>query len=529
MKMSIELPEQEEEKSKEMEALYFESFRDFKEGQVVQGHVLEIRSNHVLVDISYKSEGLIPLYEFTNKEELKPGDEITVLIESMEDEEGRVVLSKKKADRLEGWDRIMENCEEGSIVEGKIFKKVRGGMMVDIGMEAFLPASLASIRPFKHVDQLIGQQLKFKIVKLNKKRKNIVLSHKDFLLDQRQVDRKKILEELKTGEFRKGRVKNITDFGAFIDLGGVDGLLHITDISWSRISHPSDVLSVGTDLEVKILNIDKENGKVSLGLKHKTENPWKSVGDKYQVGSPIKGKVVNLMPYGAFIELEKGIEGLAHISELSWTRHISHPSELLKVGDEVEASILNVDTNAQKISLGIKQLEANPWEDIEKKFKVDQKINGTVRNITDYGAFVELGPGIDGLLHNTDISWTQKVTNPNDHLKKGDQVEVVILSIDKKSKKIALGKKQLEKDPWPEMVKEFEVGKKVKGKITKITYFGVFVLLKAECEGLVHFSQTPAGQASELSKNYKVEQEVEARIIKIDEAQRRIGLSLTQV
>lgn len=524
--MKSDLAEQEAPVDKGMEELYYQSFKDFREGQIVKGTVVAVSVTHVKVDIGYKSEGSILLQEFSDVGQPQIGDELQVLIEALENEEGQVVLSKRKADRVAGWDRIIEKCEEGSIVEGRIFKKVRGGLMVDIGMEAFLPASLVSIKPFKNLDQFIGQQLKYKIVKLNKRRKNIVLSHKDFLLDERRTSRRKVLETLETGQVRKGRVKNITDFGAFIDLGGVDGLLHITDISWSRIGHPSEVLSVGSEIDVTILNIDKDNEKVSLSLKHQTPNPWEGVRKKYRAGDKIKGKVVNLMPYGAFVEIENGIEGLVHISELSWTRHVAHPSEILKVGDVVEAVILNVESEAQRISLGLKQLETDPWGGVESKFSVHQKVKGTVRNLTDYGAFVELEPGVDGLLHSSDISWTRKVTSPGEVLKKGDEIEVVILSVDAKAKKIALGRKQLEEDPWPSIVRGFKVGEKIKGEISKITNFGMFVHLRDDCEGLVHLSQVQEPQAHQLATSFKVGQEIEARIIKIDEGQRRIGLSL---
>ncbi|MEA3328529.1 MAG: 30S ribosomal protein S1 [Candidatus Omnitrophota bacterium] len=448
--------QKEPERFEDILNLYEKKLNEVKEGQIIKGKVIDFTEKEIIVDIGYKSEGVVPVNEFNGSESLKIGDEVEVLLESKEDDSGMVILSKRKADQLQNWEKISQKYKEGGLVEGKVFKKVRGGLMVNIGMEAFLPASQAFIRPTSNLDQLIGQTLKFKIVKTDMRRRNVVLSHRDYLMEEKKHLREKLINEIEKGQLRKGMVKNITDFGAFVDLGGVDGLLHITDMSWSRISHPSEVVAIGDEVEVLILNFDKETKKVSLGLKQKSPSPWTDITKKYPVGSRIKGRVVNIMPYGVFVELEKGIEGLAHISELSWTKRITHPSEVLAIGDVVEAVVLSVDEAGEKISLGIKQIEINPWLEVEQRYKVGTKVSGKVRNLAKYGAFVELETGIDGLIHISDMSWTKKISHPSEVLKKGEKIEVKVLVVDQKSKKISLGLKQLEPEPKENGTKDKE-------------------------------------------------------------------------
>lgn len=514
------------EGKKDLATLYEESFSAIEVGQLLRGTIVNLTQNEALVDVGYKSEGVLKLDEFSERENLKVGDVVDVLLEAKEDENGMIVLSKRKADRMKCWNDILENCNEGAVIEGKIFKKVRGGFMVDIGMEAFLPASLVDIRPAKNLDQFLGMKAQFKVVKINHKRKNIVLSRKDFLNEQKAETRSKMLNEIEVGQLLGGKVKNITDFGAFIDLGGLDGLLHITDMSWGRVSHPSEVLAIGDDVEVMVIAFDKESGKVSLGLKQKTANPWEDADTKYPVNSKVQGKVVNILPYGTFVELEKGIEGLVHISELSWTRRINHPSEMLAIGDVIEAIILNIDKDAKKIALGVKQTEVNPWLLVEDKYKVGDKIEGKVKNLTDYGAFVELEPGIGGLIHVSDMSWVRKISHPSEILKKGQKVEVQILSIDINQKKISLGLKQLENDPWEELTKDLMSGSIVSGTVAKVVNFGVFIQLENGLEGLVHISEIDEDKAKDLEANYKVGDGLQAMVIKVDDENRKLGLSL---
>ncbi|MBN1871985.1 MAG: 30S ribosomal protein S1 [Candidatus Omnitrophica bacterium] len=510
----------------ELSALYDATVKNIKEGQVVKSRIVEIRKSDVIVDIGYKSEGIIPLSEFQESDKLKVGDLVEVLLESKEDENGSVVVSKQKADKLQGWERIISTYKESDIIQGKPTRKVKGGLMVDIGMEAFLPASLASMKPFTNLDALLGQNLEFKIVKINRSRKNIVVSRKDVLQQRIEESRQRLMQELKKGHLITGIVKNITDFGAFIDLGGMDGLLHITDMSWGRISHPSEMLAMGDKVEVVVLDYNKETNRVSLGLKQKTANPWEDVDKKYPPGSKIKGKVVNLMPYGAFVELEKGIEGLIHISELSWSKRYSHPNELLAIGDVIEAVVLEVDKDNQKISLGMKQLEADPWIDADEKFPVGARVKGKVRNLTDYGAFIELEEGIDGLIHISEISWTKKISHPREVLKKGQKVEAVVLSVDSKNRKLSLGLKQLTSDPWPKVTEIYKEGYETQGKIMKLTNFGIFVELEKDLEGLLHISELEEKTLPELESKYKVGDKIAVKVIKLDEEQRKIALGL---
>lgn len=506
--------------------LFEQSMQSFKDGDIVDGHIVAVRDRDVLVDIGYKSEGLLTKDEFSDASQLQVGAEVQVLLESSENDEGMIVISKKKADRIRFWDEIVNNYDEGSLIKGKIFKKVKGGFMVDIGMEAFLPASLVDLKPTRNLDQFIGLEGDFTIVKINYKRKNIVLSRKDCLERELHDQREKLLAEIEEGVVLKGRVKNITDFGAFIDLGGVDGLLHITDMSWGRVSHPSEMVQIGDDVDVMVIGFDQETKRVSLGLKQKSTNPWEEAEEKYAVNSKVKGKVVNILPYGAFIELEKGIEGLVHISELSWTKKISHPSEVLNIGDDVEAVVLSVDKESRKIALGIKQTEANPWLVVEEKYELNSAVEGTVRNITDYGVFVELEPGIDGMIHISDISWLKKVNHPSEFFKKGDAVKAKVLSIDKDARKISLGVKQLEEDPWKELVTNLVPGNMVVGKISKIVNFGLFVDLGDNLEGLVHISEIPESAATSLESTYKVGEDLQVMVLKVDVESRKIALTL---
>lgn len=511
-------------KSFDFGTLFAESLKEIKDGQIVKGKIIEIREKDVVIDIGYKSEGSIPLYEFSDPKSLKVGDEVEVLVEARENDDGNIVLSKQKAERSQGWEKIVATYHEGDIIKGRVTRKIKGGLMVDIGVESFLPASLATLKGFANLNQLLGQTLDFKIVKINKPRKNIVVSRKDLLQQQMEESRAKLLTELEKGKVIPGVIKNITDFGAFIDLGGVDGLLHITDMSWGRISHPSEILAIGDKIEVVVLDIDKTTFKVSLGLKQKTANPWVDIEGRYPIGSKVKGKVVNLMPYGAFVELEKGVEALIHISELSWTKRYANPNELLAIGDVVEAIVLDMDKNSQKISLGIKQLEADPWSSVEEKYPSGMKIKGKVRNLTDFGAFIEIEEGIDGFLHISDMSWTKKINHPREVLKKGQRVDALILAIDPKNRKIALGVKQLMPDPWNEIAKRYSAGATFEGQITKVTNFGVFVELEKDLEGLIHISELGGIAQEEMEKNYKVGDKIKVAVIKTDVKEKKIAL-----
>jgi small subunit ribosomal protein S1 len=507
-----------------LSSFYEQSIKKINEGHIIKGKIIDITKKDVIVDIGFKSEGVIPIDEFSGENSPKLGEEIEVLVESLENDEGMVVISKKKADKIRGWDRIISNFKEGDVIEGKVSRKVKGGLMVDIGMEAFLPASLVGLRGYGNMDQLIGQKMLFKIIKINKPRKNIVISRKDYLLQEKEEKRKKLLSEIEKGQILKGKVKNITDFGAFINLGGVDGLLHITDMSWGRISHPSEMLAVGDEIEVVVLDYNKEERKISLGLKQKTPSPWEDIEKKYPVGTKVKGKVVNLVPYGAFVELEKGVEGLVHISELSWTKRISDPSEMLAIGDKVEAIVLSIDKENQKISLGIKQTEVNPWEDITLRYPVGTKVKGKVRNVTDYGVFVEIEEGIDGLIRVGDISWTSRNILPTKTFKKGQKIEAVILNIDAENRRIALGLKQLMPNPWSMIAKRYELGTVCEGTITKITNFGIFVEIEKNLEGLLHITELSQEPSLNLEETYKIGQKIKVKILKVDQEEGRIAL-----
>ncbi len=497
-------------------------------GYVLRGRIVEITKDFVVIDVGLKSEGLVPISEFTDLSEIALGNEVEAFLDQTEGEDGQIVLSRDKARRLRQWENIVHNCTEGSIVTGKVMRKVKGGLMVDIGVEAFLPGSQIDNKRIKNLDEYLDKTYDFKILKINTDRKNIVVSRRELLEEERMSKKVEMLENFHEGEIRHGIVKNITDFGVFLDVDGVDGLLHITDMTWKRIKHPSEMVALGDKLEVIILHVDKEKGRVALGMKQKESNPWEEIEKKYPPGTHVKGKVVSLVPYGAFMEIESGIEGLIHVSEMSWTKTINDPSEMLKKGDEVEAIVLSVQKDEGKISLGMKQLEKNPWDEVEKKYPIGSGVTAEIRNLTNYGAFVELEPGIDGLIHISDLSWIKKVSHPSEVFKKGDKVEAVVLSVDKENKKITLGVKQLSENPWENTEKMMPVGSLVKGIVTKITAFGAFVELDNGLEGLIHvteLSDKPFGKVEEvISKG----QEVTAKVIKLDPEHKKISLSIKE-
>ncbi len=520
------LEKENKQQDNDLARLYEESICDVKEGQILKGRIVQIGEKEILVDVGYKSEGVVLKSEISDAESLKVGDTIDVILESKENDMGMVVLSHEKAKRFKGWQNIVENCKEGDLVEGKVFKKVRGGFMVDVGMDAFLPASLSMMQDFGGADNIVGRKLEFKIVKINIPRKNIVLSRREVVEEKRREEKRAILEGLTKGDLVKGIVRNITDFGAFVDIGGgITGLLHITDMSWGRISHPTEVVKVGDEIEVKVLDFDKTSVKVSLGLKQKTANPWESIEDKFPEGAVIKGRVVNIMPYGIFVELEKGIEGLIHISEFSWSKKFNHPSEMFKVGDEVDAMILKVDRDNQKLSLGIKQLQTDPWEGVEDRYHVGDQVKGEISAVTDYGAFVELEKGVEGLVHVSDLSWTKRVTHPRDILKKGAEIEAMILNVDEQNRRIALGVKQLAQDPWDEISKKYPSETVCEGKITNITNFGIFVEIEEDLEGLLHVSEINLAPTQRMEDLYKVGDGIKVKIIHIDGVQKKIALT----
>ncbi len=509
-----------------MEEALKQSNLRFAAGEIVKGTIIEVRPKEVLVDIGYKSEGVINGGEFDDIKAVKVGDEIDVLIEKLEDKEGMVVLSREKAEFKKNWERILQICNEGGIIAGKVKAIVKGGLLVNIGVEAFLPASQIDITTPKNLQQYVGNTYDFKVVKINQERQNIVLSRRELIEQERMERRQKLLAEMTPGDIRKGTVKNITDFGAFIDLNGIDGLLHITDMSWGRIGHPSEVLKVGQDIDVVVLDINREKERVSLGLKQKMANPWDNIESKYPIGAKVKGKVVNLVPYGAFVELEPGVEGLVHVTELSWTKRIAKPSDVLKQDQELEAVVLGINREEQKISLGIRQLESNPWDQAQTKYPPGTKVKGKIRNLTSYGAFIELEEGLDGMIHVSDISWTRKINHPSEVLKKGDEVEAVVLEVDKANQRIAVGMKQLAVDPWDKIDELYKVGDLVTGQVTKLASFGAFVGLQHDIDGLVHISQISEERVDKIKNVLKVGQEVTARVIKIDKSDRRIGLSI---
>jgi small subunit ribosomal protein S1 len=510
----------------EMQELIAKSLRDFKEGSIVKGRVLEIRPREVLVDIGYKSEGVIPASEFDDMGDVEVGDEVEVLLEKLENEDGMVVLSKEKAAHKQNWDKIVKVFEGDGLIKGKVKAVVKGGLTVNIGVEAFLPGSQIDIVPPKDLQQFVGNTYDFKIVKINDERKNVVLSRREIIEQERAEKRARFLETVKLGDTVKGVVKNLTDFGAFIDLDGMDGLLHITDMTWGRLTHPSELLKIGQEIDVVVLDINKEKERVSLGLKQTQRNPWDKIEERFPVGATVHGKVTNLVPYGAFVEIEEGVEGLIHVSELSWTKRITRPSDVLTQGQLIEAVVLGVNKEEQKISLGVRQLEPNPWDVIENKYVIGSRVKGKIRNMTAYGAFVELEEGIDGMIHVSDLSWTRKINHPSEVLKKNDDVEAIVLDIDKVNQRISLGVKQLDSDPWKEIDQKYKIGDLVHGKVTKLASFGAFVQLQDDIDGLVHISQLSEEHVAKVKDILKVGQEVEARVIKVDKAERRIGLSI---
>jgi small subunit ribosomal protein S1 len=501
------------------------SFRELSEGSIVKGKILEIKPQVILVDIGYKSEGAIPANEFED-EDIQVGDEVEVLLERLENDEGMVVLSKEKAAHRQNWEKIYAVFKDGGLVKGKVKSVVKGGLMVNVGVEAFLPGSQIDIIPPKDLNEYVGKVFEFKIVKINDERKNIVLSRREVIEAERAEQRQKFLDGVTPGDKVIGIVKNITDFGAFVDLNGMDGLLHITDMSWGRLNHPSELLGIGQKIEVQILEVNREKERVSLGLKQLQNNPWENIEARYPVGQRVRGKVTKLVAYGAFVEVEEGVEGLVHVSELSWTKRIARPSDVLSVGQEIEASVLGINKEERKISLGVRQLDTNPWDDIDARYPIGTQMRRAVRNLTAYGAFVELEEGIDGMIHVSDLSWTRKINHPSELLKKGQEVDAVVLGIDKANQRISLGMKQLDTDPWSIIDTRFKVGDVVKGRVAKIASFGAFVELEDDIDGLVHISQISEDRIEKVKDKLNVGDEVEARVIKVDKVERRIGLSI---
>jgi small subunit ribosomal protein S1 len=503
--------------------------QDMKEGEVIDGTIINVGSEYVTVDIGYKSEGLVPTQEFKDAygvAHVAVGDVVSVYLERMEMENGFMLLSKDKAEIIRAWDEISAACEKDQLVEGTVIAKVKGGLSVDIGVKAFLPGSQIDTKPVKNLDKFLGKRLKFKIIKFNKKRGNIVLSRRAVVAQERELQRAETLSQITEGMIVTGTVKNITEYGAFIDLGGMDGLLHITDMSWGRIKHPSELFAVGDDIKVKILKYDKEKERVSLGLKQVTANPWDEAEYKFPVGVKVKGKVVSLKDYGAFVELEDGIEGLIHVSEMSWTERVKHPSKVINVGDEVECKVLEVDSKQKRISLGLKQLQSNPWDELEAKFPIGSSVEGKVKSVTDFGVFVDIGLGIDGLVHVSDLAWNKKFNHPSEKFKKDDDIKAIVLGIDKENEKFSLGIKQLERDPWESIKARYKVNQAVEGAVTKLTDFGAFVEIEEGIEGLIYVSEISDQRIEKPSDVLKVGDHVRAEILSIEAKERRIGLSI---
>lgn len=513
----------------ELSKLYDETFTKIEEGSIVKGTVMAIHRDGVMVDIGFKSEGMIPIEEFTQHDlsKIKIGDVINVYLEEREDNEGNLILSKEKADKVRIWINIERAYRNNEIVQGKIISKIKGGMTVDIGVKAFLPSSHIDLRPLKDIDRLIGQTFPMRIIKMNNKRGNVVMSRRAVLEEKRDNTRKRLLENMTEGQLVEGTVKNITEYGVFVDLGGIDGLLHITDISWGRVNHPSEMFSVGQKISVLVLKYDKDTNRVSLGYKQKTDDPWKEADKRYQAGTRVRGKVVSITDYGAFIELEHGIEGLIHVSEMSWSHEAKHPSKIVSMGDVVEAVVISIDKENRKISLGMKQVIPNPWEVVRNKYSIGTKIDGKIKNITEFGAFVGLEEGVDGLIHVSDISWTKHMKHPSEALKKGQKIEAVVLKVDSDKERISLGIKQLTPDPWEKEIPEkYKVGTIVKGKATKVADFGVFIELEEGVEGLIHSSEAGVEPPAKIETTFTVGSEVTAKVIKVDKKDRKIGLSI---
>ncbi len=508
------------ESKSELEQLYNQSIKIIQEGQVVKGRIVSIGTKDVLVDVGFKSEGLVSAVEFS-PHDLEVGKEVEFFVDSIEDDHGMIVLSREKAIHMQGWDKVVQNQKEGDLVEGRVNKKVKGGYLVDVmGIEGFLPASLSAFKNLPDRD-VLSKFFKFKIVKINNLRRSIILSRREAIQKERDVQKGKLLQELKVGQVVSGNVKAITDFGAFVDLGGLDGLLHITDMSWSKIAHPSEIVALGDKIEVMVLNIDQESGKISLGLKQRFPDPWQDIESKYTAGSKVKGKIVNIVPYGVFIELEKGIEGLVHVSEISWTKRVHNPGEMFAIGDIIETQVINVQRDSRRISLSIKQLEQNPWLDAESKYPVGSKVSGKVRGFTNYGAFVELDNSLEGMIHVSDMSWTKRIAHPQDLLKKGQKIEVSVLSVDVANRRIALGLKQLQENPWSEIAEKYPLETELEAEVVNITEFGVFVKLEDELEGLVYASEIDKEKLAAL----KAGEKIKVKVIKVDIEQAKLGLS----
>ena len=511
-----------------MEGLMNRQTQEMASGSLIKGRVIGFAGDDVVVDVGLKSEGLIAKEEFGDElPSLRVGDQIDVLLESLEGEGGLIQLSKRKADRQIAWQKIVDSTKEGDVVEGTVMRKIKGGLLVDIGVPVFLPASQVDIRRPHEIGDFIGRKIRSEILKIDTERRNIVISRRKLIEHERDSAKKRLLETIKEGDIVTGTVKNIADFGAFVDLGGIDGLLHITDMSWGRINHPSEMLKIDDKVEVKVLNIDRERDKIALGLKQTESSPWEEIEAKFPVGARVRGTVVNIMSYGAFVRLEDGIEGLVHISEMSWTRRVNHPSEIVNPNDEIDVVVLEIDKNKQEISLGMKQTEVNPWELVSEKYPPGTIIKGAVRNFANYGAFVEIEPGIDGLLHISDMSWTKKVTHPNELYKKGDEVECVVLEVDQEKQRVSLGVKQLTEDPWVEAIPSaYKPGMVVRGKVTKITNFGVFVELEDDLEGLLHISELADHKVENPQDVVSANEEIDVKILRVDTSDRKIGLSL---
>jgi len=510
-------------------ALYEETFKNLEEGTITEGHIVAVTKDKVVVDIGYKSEGMIPNDQFSTEElqNIKVGDRLQVYIEECEDDDGNLVLSKEKADKMKIWEELEKLFNDGKSIDGKIVARIKGGMMVDIGVKAFLPGSQIDLHPVRDLDGLVGRTFPLKIIKINHRRGNVVVSRRVLLEETRDSKRKTTLSTLKEGQLIHGVVKNITDYGAFIDLGGIDGLLHITDMSWGRVGHPSEMFNIGDKVEVSVLKYDRETGRISLGLKQKSADPWTGVASKYAIGTRVRGRVVSLTDYGAFIELEPGVEGLVHVSVMSWTHEVRHPSRVVSIGDQVEAAVLNVDPASRKISLGMKQTAPNPWDMVEGKYAIGTHIEGKVKSLTDFGAFVGLEEGIDGLIHISDMSWTKHIKHPSELFKKGQKVEAVVLRIDKEKERLSLGYKQLKNDPWDdEIPNRYAVGDVAVGKVSKVADFGIFVELDGGVEGLIHISEAGFDPQAKLEEKFKLQDEVTAKIIKVDREERKIALSL---
>ncbi len=512
----------------DMSKLYDETFQNTKAGSVIKGTILKVNKDYVVIDVGFKSEGVLPTEEFTVGGEctIQAGDEVDVFLEQVEDSEGQIVLSKEKADRIRVWEKISKAYDNNESVEGVVVSRIKGGLSVDIGIRAFLPGSQVDIHPVRNLEKFIGKKLEMKIIKMNQKRGNIVLSRRVLLEDERKLLKADTLQNLEEGKILKGIVKNLTEYGAFIDLGGIDGLLHITDMSWGRVHHPSELFSLGDDVEVVVLKFDRENERVSLGYKQKTPDPWAAADQKYPIGSRVKGKVVSLTDYGAFVELESGLEGLVHVSEMSWTQKVRNPSKVVSVGDIVDAVVLNLDIKNKRISLGMKQVETNPWDIIVEKYPVGTNITGQIRNLTDFGAFVGLDEGVDGLIHISDMSWTRRVKHPSEILKKGEDVEAVVLQVDKNKERLSLGLKQMSPDPWINIKEKYPIDSVVTGKVVKITDFGVFVALDNGIEGLIHISEVSLEPNARTEELLTINSEIKALVVKIDEEERKIGLSI---